>query len=365
MTPLERYQQDLQMPGFERDPAQADAVNHLQALYDALVRSEARRRRPIHRLRRRLKKGMKTPVKGLYFWGGVGRGKTYLMDTFFESLPFERKMRVHFHRFMQRVHRDLTRLKGTKNPLDTIAADYAEEAAVICFDEFFVSDIGDAMILATLLDGLFSRGVTLVCTSNIQPDGLYRDGLQRARFLPAIDLLNEHTTVVNVDGGTDYRLRTLEQAELYHWPLDAGADTSLESSYNSLAMEGGDHSLELEVNGRMLKAKRHSDDVVWFEFGELCDGPRSQNDYIELAREYHAIIISNVPVMDADSDDRARRFVNMIDEFYDRSVKLIISAAAPIHELYRGGRLSFEFERTESRLLEMQSHDYLEQPHKP
>lgn len=365
MTPRERYQRDLQAPGFERDPAQAEAVEHLQSLYEALITAEERRQKPMVKLRRRLKKGPASPVRGLYFWGGVGRGKTYLMDTFYEALPFERKMRVHFHRFMQRVHRELTLLKGQKNPLDLIAAQFADEAVVICFDEFFVTDIGDAMILATLLDGLFSRGVTLVCTSNIVPDGLYKDGLQRARFLPAIDLLNRHTQVVNVDGGIDYRLRTLEQAELYHWPLDDSADESLESSYQNLAVEAGNHGLALEVNGRTLRAQRHADDVVWFDFRELCDGPRSQNDYIELAREYHAIIISNVPVMDADSDDRARRFVNMIDEFYDRCVKVILSAEAPIHELYKGGRLSFEFERTESRLLEMQSHEYLEQAHKP
>lgn len=365
MSPRERYQRDLQIAGFEHDPAQEKAVEHLQDLYERLVAVESKRQKPLVRLTRRLKKGSPVkPVKGLYFWGGVGRGKTYLMDTFYEELPFERKMRVHFHRFMHLVHRELTRLKGNKNPLDLIAAQFAEEAVVICFDEFFVTDIGDAMILATLLDGLFSRGVTLVCTSNIVPDGLYKDGLQRARFLPAIALLNRHTQVLNVDGGTDYRLRTLEQAELYHWPLDDSADVSLAGSYERLAVEAGNHGLQLEVNGRTLNALRHADDVVWFDFRELCDGPRSQNDYIELAREYHAIIISNVPVMDADSDDRARRFVNMIDEFYDRNVKVIMSAAAPIHELYKGGRLSFEFERTESRLLEMQSHDYLELPHK-
>ncbi|MDX1589994.1 MAG: cell division protein ZapE, partial [Oleiphilaceae bacterium] len=280
MTPRERYQRDLQTPGFEKDPAQADAVEHLQSLYESLVAAQEKRRRPMVKLRRKLKGSQAAPVKGLYFWGGVGRGKTYLMDTFYESLPFERKMRVHFHRFMQRVHRELTRLKGQKNPLDHVAEQFAAEAVVICFDEFFVTDIGDAMILGTLLDGLFSRGVTLVCTSNIEPSGLYKDGLQRARFLPAIDLLNRHTRVVNVDGGVDYRLRTLEQAELYHWPLDDSAETSLEDSYRNLAVEAGSHTLSLEVNGRKLKARAHSDDVVWFDFRELCDGPRSQNDYI-------------------------------------------------------------------------------------
>ncbi|MDX1799622.1 MAG: cell division protein ZapE [Marinobacter sp.] len=364
MTPWERYQQDLKRQDFLRDAAQEDAVRRLQSLYDKLVEAESQRNKLMVKFRRKLHKGLETPIKGLYFWGGVGRGKTYLMDTFYESLPFERKMRVHFHRFMQRVHRELKGLKGEKNPLDLVAKKFASEARVICFDEFFVSDIGDAMILATLLDGLFSRGVSLVCTSNIVPDGLYKNGLQRARFLPAIALVNRHTDVVNVDGGVDYRLRSLEQADLFHSPLGEEADRHLQASYDRLAVEAGSHTLDLKINGRHLQARNHADDVVWFEFSELCDGPRSQNDYIELAREFHAIIISNVPAMGRDMDDQARRFVNMIDEFYDRNVKVIMSAAAPITELYSGGRLSFEFERTESRLLEMQSTEYLQAEHK-
>ncbi|GGY69584.1 cell division protein ZapE [Marinobacter zhanjiangensis] len=364
MTPWERYQKDLERPDFKSDPAQEDAVRRLQALYEKLVEAEKERDKPLKKLSLKVRKGREEPVKGLYFWGGVGRGKTYLMDTFYESLPFDRKMRVHFHRFMQRVHNELKALKGEKNPLEKVAARFASEARVICFDEFFVSDIGDAMILATLMDGLFSRGVSLVCTSNIHPDGLYKDGLQRARFLPAIDLVKKYTDVVNVDGGVDYRLRTLEQAELYHSPLDEQADISLKKSFDSLAVEAGSHSLNLEVNGRKLQARAHADDVVWFDFRELCDGPRSQNDYIELAREFQTIIVSNVPVLGGDKDDQARRFVNMIDEFYDRHVKLILSAEVPITELYAGGRLDFEFERTESRLLEMQSRDYLGSAHK-
>lgn len=364
-TPWQRYQTDLERSDFLKDAAQADAVQRLQTLYDKLVEAESERGKAMTKLRRKLKKGREEPVKGLYFWGGVGRGKTYLMDTFFESLPFKRKMRVHFHRFMQRVHQELKNFKGEKNPLDLVAKKFADETRVICFDEFFVSDIGDAMILATLMDGLFKRGVTLVCTSNIVPDGLYKNGLQRARFLPAIALVNKHTDVVNVDGGVDYRLRTLEQAELYHSPLDEEADASLRRSFDALAVEAGKHSKSIEINGRKIPAQAHADDVVWFDFTDVCDGPRSQNDYIELARQFHAIIVSNVPVLGGDKDDQSRRFVNMIDEFYDRNVKVIISAATPITELYSGGRLSFEFERTESRLLEMQSQEYLEAPHKP
>lgn len=373
LAPLQKYRQDLESGGFSHDASQENAIIHLQNLYERLVAAEARDRAEMSEktsLLGRLKKrfGHKPeqiePERGLYFWGGVGRGKTYLMDTFYESLPFDRKLRVHFHRFMQRVHKDLAELKSTENPLEIVADNFARDARVICFDEFFVSDIGDAMILATLLKALFSRGVTLVCTSNIVPDGLYKDGLQRARFLPAIALVNQHTLVVNVDGGVDYRLRTLEQAELYHSPLDAEAETSLAASYKALAMDCGTHGVSLSVNGRHLQARMRCDDVVWFEFKELCDGPRSQNDYIELAREFHAILISNVPVFNIAIEDQARRFINLVDEFYDRRVKLILSAAAPIYELYQGQRLRFEFDRTESRLLEMQSKDYLSAEHK-
>ena len=365
-SPMERYQADLKKDGFIHDPAQQMAVEKLQNLYERLI-SDGRKReeyKPKFVNKLRGKRTYPKPVKGLYFWGGVGRGKTYLMDNFYEALPFEQKMRIHFHRFMQRVHKELTSLDEQPNPLLIVADRLSHEARVICFDEFFVSDIGDAMILGGLMEALFERGVSLVCTSNIVPDGLYKDGLQRARFLPAIALVNEHTEVVNVDGGNDYRLRTLEQAELYHHPLDDIAEVNLEKYFKQLAVEAGEHDLDLEINGRKLRAHRHSDDIVWFSFMELCDGPRSQNDYIEIAREFHAVIISLVPVMGEDRNDQARRFINMVDEFYDRNVKVIISAEAPIHELYTGNKLAFEFERTESRLLEMQSHEYLEAAHK-
>ncbi|MCH2157626.1 MAG: AFG1 family ATPase [Oleiphilaceae bacterium] len=364
LSPIQRYERDLQKDGFMEDPAQRMAVEKLQSLYDALIEDEKQRAKKTYRFFGKFKKKNIEPVKGLYFWGGVGRGKTYLMDNFYESLPFDRKMRIHFHRFMQRVHAELTTLNDTPDPLLVVADRLADETRIICFDEFFVSDIGDAMILAGLMEALFARGVSLVCTSNIVPDGLYKDGLQRARFLPAIALVNKHTEVVNVDGGTDYRLRTLQQAELFHHPLDAQADINLEKYFSQLAVEAGEHGLLLTINGRPLNALRHADDVVWFDFKELCDGPRSQNDYIQLAREFHAVILSDVPTMGSENDDQARRFINLIDEFYDRNVKLIISAAAPIHALYAGGRLNFEFERTESRLLEMQSEEYLASEHR-
>lgn len=365
MTPLERYRADLQRPDFQHDPAQQHAVELLQGLYDALVSEQPRRHWTAALVERLRGRTAVTPVQGLYFWGGVGRGKTYLMDTFYECLPFPQKLRAHFHRFMQRVHAELTLLSGQKNPLEKVADRLAAEARVICFDEFFVSDITDAMILGELFRHLFARGVTLVATSNIVPDELYKDGLQRARFLPAIALLKQHTRVVNVDGGTDYRLRALEQAELYHCPLDAGADESLLRSFHALAPEPGHEGELLELNGRLLRTRWLADDVAWFDFSELCETARSQNDYIELARTCHAVLLSNVPQMSAEKDDAARRFINLVDEFYDRHVKLVISAAVPLGELYTGSRLAFVFERTQSRLLEMQSHDYLALEHRP
>lgn len=369
-TPLLRYQRDLDREGFSYDSAQEEAVTHLQNLYDRLVAAHelsVEKKGLLRRLTQVFSDDSRPLESGLYFWGGVGRGKTYLMDNFYESLPFQEKMRSHFHRFMRRVHKELKTLAGVKNPLEVVADRLADDARVICFDEFFVSDITDAMILATLLQELFKRGVTLVATSNIVPDRLYENGLQRERFLPAIELLNMHTLIVNVDGGVDYRLRALEQAELYHSPLDEVADARLLKSFESLVPDKEEirANVDIEVEGRSISARFEAEDVVWFDFYSLCDGPRSQNDYIELAREYHAVLIGNVPELNGDTDDQARRFINMVDEFYDRNVKLIISAAMPLESIYAGGRLNFEFNRTSSRLLEMQSHEYLAQPHKP
>jgi cell division protein ZapE len=364
-TPLKRYQRDLKQEGFVHDEAQEQAVRELQDLYDRLVRARGRSRPLLGRFFK-ARKALE-PEKGLYFWGGVGRGKTYLMDNFYESLPFETKMRAHFHRFMRRVHDDLKALKGEKNPLEKVADKIAAETIVICFDEFFVSDITDAMILGTLLGHLFERGVSLVATSNIVPDGLYKDGLQRQRFLPAIELLKQHCKVINVDGGVDYRLRALEKAEIYHSPLDGQAERALVSAFDSLvpAVEEIRKDVSVKVEGRKIPVRCVGEDVIWFDFGALCDGPRSQNDYIEIAREFHAVLVSNVPQLTAAQEDQARRFINMVDEFYDRGVKLIISAAEPLQSIYVGSRLVFEFERTRSRLLEMQSHEYLARPHKP
>lgn len=359
-----RYTAALAAKGFAADPAQARAV----ATLARVGRGLAERARPAGlatRLRRRLGGAPPGPVQGAYLWGGVGRGKTFVMDLFFENLPFSEKLRYHFHRLMYRVHGRLKTLQDREDPLEIVAAEFAAQARVICFDEFFVTDIADAMILGNLLDALFRRGVTLVATSNIPPEELYRGGLQRQRFMPAIALIRRHTEVVHVDSGTDYRLRVLEQAEIYHSPLDEGADANLERWFEGLAPDEGTRGQSIEINGRDVQTRRRADGVAWFDFAALCDGPRSQDDYIEIARAFQAVIVSGIPVLDETMENAARRFIALVDEFYDRRVKLIASAAAPVTGLYRGSRLAREFERTASRLLEMQSKDYLAAPHVP
>jgi len=380
MTPLQRYQQDLARDDFAFDVEQARVVGELETLYQALANPEPRH----------WWQGA-TAIDGLYIWGRVGRGKTYLMDSFFDSLPPGLGLRLHFHRFMRRVHRELRTLSGHKNPLDQVAQHLSEEARVLCFDEFFVSDIGDAMILGNLLYSLFERGVVLVATSNIEPDGLYREGLQRQRFLPAIKLLNQYTQVVALDGEQDHRLRELTAVEDYFYPLSVEADAKLFAIWKQLSGGLAANAAQLRVLDRFMLVRGHAPGVVWFDFFALCDGPRSQLDYIELSQNYHTLIVSNVPVLGGhvntrkiaigteDSgankntighvdrsvqqgrlDDPARRFIALVDELYDRHTRLIISAAAPIRNLYLGGRVSFEFQRTVSRLIEMQSEAYLE-----
>ena len=364
--PLERYRAELERPGFVHDLAQEKAVLELQDLWGRLAeRKEPSALRSVVAALRGDRSGGREPVRGLYLWGGVGRGKTHLMDLFYDSLPFAARQRTHFHRFMQQVHQELRGLTGQKNPLKIVGERIAQSARVLCFDEFFVSDITDAMLLSGLLEELFARGVTLVATSNVEPCNLYRDGLQRQRFLPAIALLERHTRVLNVDGGVDHRLRLLEQAELYHTPLDDDADRSLARSFASLAPDAARENVDMEVEGRRIRARKLGENAAWFDFRDLCDGPRSQNDYIWLAREFTTVLLADVPVMDGARDDAARRFVNLVDEFYDRSVKLVISAEAPPAGLYTGTRLAFEFQRTASRLIEMQSREYLARAHRP
>lgn len=362
MRLMERYRQAVVSGSIEADPAQAAVMEKLDRIQTQLT-AQPLAGRWWQRLVSRWQPEAPA-ARGLYIWGGVGRGKTMLMDWFFASLAPGIGLRMHFHRFMQRVHHDLDTFKGVANPLNQVADGFAAEGRVLCFDEFFVADIGDAMLLAELMKALFERGVLLVATSNVEPKRLYENGLQRSRFLPAIDLIEAHCEVHWLDGPVDYRLRVLEKAELFHWPLDADADASLLRSFQALATDTPKDNVELIVESRTIWARKMADDVAWFDFSALCEGPRSQNDYIELAREFHTVLLSDVPIFTTKKEDAARRFISLVDEFYDRSVKLIISAAAPIADLYQGNRLRFEFDRTQSRLLEMQSQDYLGRLHK-
>ncbi len=368
--PAKTYRDVVASGEIQSDSAQLEAVEHLQRLYDVLVASNSAPDRSEAGWLKRLlnlpvRRQQQDSIKGLYFWGGVGRGKTYLMDLFYESLPFAGKQRMHFHRFMRHVHQQLHLLQGEANPLRKIARDFAQQCRVLCFDEFFVSDITDAMILAGLLEALLDHGVVLVATSNVAPKNLYREGLQRSKFLPAIALLEARTTILNVDGGVDYRLRVLQDAEIYHAPLDAQADEGLARSFRALSPDMGEPNMLLEIEGRHIPTRYCGDGVVWFEFSALCEGPRSQNDYIELAMLYQTVLVSNVPQFTVRHEDAARRFISLIDEFYDHNVKLILSAAVSVLELYQGERLGFEFQRTESRLQEMQSEEYLAREHHP
>lgn len=368
MSPSERYRLDLQAPGFAKDSAQQLAVCHLQRLYDELLLPPAAP--PKKSLWQQLTGQALAPapvITGLYFWGGVGRGKTYLMDTFYDCLPFENKLRVHFHHFMQRVHHELQQLTGQADPLKVVAANLVRQTRIICFDEFFVTDITDAMILGTLFEYLFAEGMILVATSNIAPDELYRYGLQRTRFLPAIALIKRHCHVLNIDSGTDYRRRSLQQANLYHWPLSAAVTGALAESFAELTAGNNDSQLGWEqvirVNNRDLLTIAEGEGVLYIEYEELCCTPRSQLDYIELAGRYHTLLVANVTAMGPETNDAARRFIALVDECYERRVKLMLSATVPMAQLYSGGQLEFEFQRTLSRLIEMQSEQYLAQEH--
>ncbi|GGP77988.1 cell division protein ZapE [Shewanella ulleungensis] len=367
LTPWQHYQQDLTRDDFSHDAAQEQAVKSLQRVYDELINANI----PASGLSKLFSavgvKGKSIPVKGLYLWGGVGRGKTYLMDTFYDALPGERKLRAHFHRFMHQIHHDLDGLKGVQDPLISIAKKMASQYQVICFDEFFVSDITDAMLLGTLFQELFKQGVALVATSNIIPDELYKNGLQRARFLPAIALINQHCEILNVDSGIDYRLRTLEQAEIYHYPLDEQADINLLHYFAQLAPESEVQTTAIDIDGRAIKIRQQSQGVLLINFRDMCDGPRSQRDYMEIACLYHTVLLSGIEQMGAQQtgDDIARRFLAMVDEFYERNVKLIVSAQIELEDIYTDGQLTFEFRRCRSRLIEMQSRDYLALEHLP
>lgn len=363
-TPSAAYEAGVLAGRWQDDPRQ-------RALLPAFDRIQAAARAPRRRggLLSRLRGGRGTSVvQGLYLWGGVGRGKTFLLDLLAGTLPPARVQRWHFHRFMAQVHADLTHLRaqGQSEPLGHIADSLAQRCRVLCLDEFIVNDIGDAMLLSGLLDGLFARGVMLVTTSNTAPDNLYRDGLQRARFLPAIELLKRHCQVLELVSDTDYRLRGLSRAPVYLHPADAAAETRQAQRFSELSRGGGRMPAALEIAGRPLQARGLAEDVAWFDFNELCAGPRAVSDYIELARSYPVLLLSGVPAFGAATlDDQAKRFILLVDEFYDRKVKLLITAAVAATALYPAGRLRSQFERTESRLIEMQGRDYLAQAHQP
>jgi cell division protein ZapE len=356
-APSTLYAAGVDAGRWEDDPAQRAVLAHLDRIQTELIAAE--NSRWWQRLR------STPPTRGLYLYGSVGRGKTFLVDLFFASLPFEHKLRLHFHRFMGRVHAELNRLKGHEDPLVAVAAHFAAQARVFCLDEFFVTDIGDAMILGNLLKHLFARGVTLVTTSNIQPDQLYKDGLQRARFLPAIELIEQNCAVVTLPSKQDYRLRALTHAGVYFTPLGADAEQKLAACFERIAPGVARPDAAIEVNGREIPVKRSADGVIWFDFAALCEGPRAVADYIEIGQSFHTVLISGVPQFATpELEDPARRFINLVDEFYDHGVNLVLSAAVPASELYRGKRLANEFARTESRLIEMQSAQYLAAAHR-
>lgn len=350
----EAYQAELKARGYQSDPAQLRAIDALQRCADDWAAYKDKRSNSFKKL-------FNKPdiPKGVYMYGGVGRGKSFLMDCFYNAVPIRRKTRLHFHEFMREVHRELVALQGTVNPLDVLGARISKRYKLICFDEFHVADITDAMILHRLLVSLFDNGVGFVTTSNFVPDGLYPDGLHRDRILPAIALLNERMEVVNVDNGTDYRRRALEHVKLYHTPLGTEADAAMNEAFNQLA---GVHDEDpvLHIEAREIRARRKAGGVVWFDFTTLCGGPRSQNDYLEIATQFHTVLLSGVPYMPVNMASPARRFTWLIDVLYDRRVKLIVSAAVSPEQLYTEGPLSHEFPRTVSRLNEMQSKEFLD-----
>ena len=350
------YHAVLARRGYTSDAAQEAAVARLQRLYDEWGDYKVRRNTALKRF------FVKPELpRGLYLWGGVGRGKSFLMDSFFLCVPLIKKRRVHFHHFMRDVHRELNELKGHDDPLMEIARRISERNRLICFDEFHVNDIADAMILGRLLEGLFANRVMLTMTSNYHPDLLFKDGLQRARFLPAIELIKSKLDIINVDAGIDYRRRAMAQVKVYHTPLDAAAEANLTAEFSRIA-EVADETQTLDVEGREIAYVRRAGGIAWFTFAALCEGARSYADYVDLAKRFHTIVVAGVPRMSARDAAAARRFTWLIDVFYDSRVKLILSAEVPAPALYQAGLMVHEFARTLSRIEEMQSLEYLQAP---
>ena len=372
LSPTSRYLTALKEGSHQPDDVQKEAVTRLDTIYQQLIAEKEPVAQQSGGLMAKFSKllgkrdsASREPVRGLYMWGGVGRGKTWLMDLFYHSLPGERKQRLHFHRFMLRVHEELTSLQGQSDPLEIVADRFKAQTDVLCFDEFFVSDITDAMLLGGLMKALFARGITLVATSNIPPDELYRNGLQRARFLPAIEAIKQFCDVMNVDAGIDYRLRTLTQAHLWLSPLNEQTTQQMDKLWLALAGAPRSHAPELEINHRPLATLGVENQTLAVSFATLCVDARSQHDYIALSRLFHTVMLFDVPVMTTLMESEARRFIALVDEFYERHVKLVVSAAAPLHEIYQGERVKCEFQRCLSRLQEMQSEEYLKREHMP
>ena len=353
MTVKQAYEAELVARGYQSDPAQLRAVDVLERCANEWSVFKEQRSNAFKKLIHH----PDTP-RGVYMYGGVGRGKSFLMDCFYNAVPIRRKTRLHFHEFMREVHRELRDLAGTVNPLDELGKRMARRYKLICFDEFHVAEITDALILHRLLTALFENGVGFVTTSNFRPDDLYPGGMHRDRILPAIALLNEHLEVLSVDNGTDYRRRTMEQVNLYHTPLGAKADEEMLEAFNRLA-ESKDEDPVLHIESRQIYARRKAGGVIWFDFKTLCGGPRSQNDYLEIASQFHTVVLSDVPAMPPRMASEARRFTWLIDVLYDRRVKLIMSAEVEPEALYTEGPLAHEFPRTISRLNEMRSREFL------
>ncbi|MGE3318115.1 MAG: cell division protein ZapE [Candidatus Berkiella sp.] len=363
-TPLALYREKIQSGLLVDDSFQGEIVLLFEKLFHEMVASQ----KPLARFKnafcQRLKLKQK-PVRGIYLWGTVGRGKTVLMDMFFHLLPFAQKERFHFHRFMQHVHQQLKTMQGESEPLYLVAKAFKTRTNIICFDEFYVTDIADAMILAELFRHLFALGVTLVATSNIKPDDLYPNGLQRDKFIPTISLIKENTLVIAMDGNTDYRMQYLAHTQLYQYPADDIAEQNLMTYFQKLAAEEGLKDKKLRIVDRDILSKWCAENIVWFDFNVLCGGPRSTLDYIQIARDFKTVLLSHVALMNEANEDVARRFIALVDEFYDHKVTLIVSAHEPLSQLYQGKRHATDFQRTISRLTEMQSLDYLQQRHLP
>ena len=358
MSPRIWYQTFSQQPGFVPDAAQSAAIDELDALWHELIEFKSRRN---HFLGRSLL-SPEVP-KGLYVWGGVGRGKTFLMDAFYACVPYRRKRRIHFHNFMAEVHHELKAMAEKKDPLIALADNIAKSTRLLCLDELHVSDIADAMLLGRLLEALFERGVVLITTSNYPPEGLYPNGLQRQNFLPAIALIQRKLKVINVDGGNDYRMRAKMRAPLYLVPTNAGNEACMNAMFERLSAGTQLDSQQVEVQGRLIPVRKLSATAIWFDFKDICGGPRAQDDYLEIARKYPAVLLSGIPEMGASDAAQAQRFIWLVDVFYDNNVKLVVTAAAMPAELCVDGGKAGEFARTASRLTEMQSKNYLELPH--